>query len=441
VRVEAVGRHLDWSSDGQYLAVPDKSQPEEPFHIVLIRLKDGSRTAATLPPDKIIGDLSPAFSPDGRSLAFVRASASGVNDVYIAPVAGGVPRRLTFDNRNALSVAWTPDSRWIVFSSDRGRNTVLWRVRASGGTPERVSGVGENAADPIFSRDGRMAYAQTFQDANIWRIAIGEKQSPMKVISSTQYDSSPQYSPDGSRVAFRSNRSGSNEIWVTDSNGQIPVQLTKFGGPLTGTPRWSADGMSIAFDTRPDGQADIYAVSSIGGTPRRVTRSESEDVVPSWSKDGAWIYFASNRTGAWQVWRVPSSGGVEEQVTRNGGFAAFESADGKYLYYAKGRSASGLWRKHLPSGPEEPVLEELKPGFWGCWAVVENGIYFADQTGSSNSGGIFFFDFATRKSRQIAQAQKPFAVTDSAFAVSPDRRYILYTQIDESGSDINILER
>jgi hypothetical protein len=132
---------------------------------------------------------------------------------------------------------------------------------------------------------------------------------------------------------------------------------------------------------------------------------------------------------------------VEEQVTRNGGFAAFQSADGKYLYYAKGRSASGLWRKQLPGGTEEPVLEELKPGFWGCWAAVESGIYFADQAGSSNSGGIFFYDFASRKIREIARVPKPFAVTDSAFAVSPDRRYILYTQIDESGSDINILER
>ena len=217
------------------------------------------------------------------------------------------------------------------------------------------------------------------------------------MISSTQYDSSPQYSPDGSRVAFRSNRSGSNEIWVSDSNGRIPVQLTHYGGPLTGTPRWSPDGMNIAFDTRPDGQADIYVVSSIGGAPRRVTKSEFEDVVPSWSADGAWIYFASNRTGAWQVWRVPAAGGAEEQVTRDGGFAAFESPDGHYLYYAKGRSAAGLWRKRLPNGAEEPVLPQLKPGYWGYWAVVENGIYFADQTGTGGSGGIFFYDFATEE--------------------------------------------
>jgi Tol biopolymer transport system component len=440
IRLETLGRHLDWSPDGEYLASVDKSQAEEPFHIVLIRVKDGAKTAVTVPPGKSIGDVSPAFSPDGKSLAFLRAVSSGVSDVYIGPLAGGQARRLTFDNRNAQSIAWTPDGRWIVFSSDRRRNSVLWRVPAAGGDPERVAGVAENATDPVFARDGRMAYTQLFSDANIWRVETSGKTPPVKVISSTQYDSSPQYSPDGSRVAFRSNRSGSNEIWVSDSSGRIPVQLTHYAGPLTGTPRWSPDGMSIAFDTRPEGQADIYVVSSIGGTPRRVTKSEFEDVVPSWSRDGAWIYFASNRTGTWQVWRVRADGSVEEQVTRDGGFAAFESPDGRYLYYAKGRGAPGLWRKLLPSGREEPLLPQLQAGYWGYWAIVEHGIYFGDQAGSAATGGIFFYDLATKKVRQVSKTDKPLAVTDSAFAVSPDRRYILYTQVDQSGSDLFLLD-
>ena len=441
IRLETLGRHLDWSPDGQYLASVDKSQAEEPFHIVLIRARDGVKTSITAPPDKSIGDVSPAFSPDGKSLAFLRAASSGVSDVYVGPVSGGPARRLTFDNRNAESIAWTPDGRWIVFSSDRRRNSVLWRVPAAGGEPERVGGVGENVTDPVFSKDGRMAYTQLFSDANIWRVETSGKTPPVKVISSTQYDSSPQYSPDGSRVAFRSNRSGSNEVWVSDGSGRIPVQLTHYAGPLTGTPRWSPDGMNIAFDTRPNGQADIYVVSSIGGTPRQVTRSEFEDVVPSWSTDGAWIYFASNRTGAWQVWRVRADGSVEEQVTRDGGFAAFESPDGHYLYYAKGRGAAGLWRKLLPNGLEEPVLPQLKAGFWGYWAIVEQGIYFADQPGTAGPGAIFFYDLATRKVRLVAKTEKPLAVTDSAFAVSPDRRYILYTQVDQSGSDLFLLDR
>lgn len=439
--LETLGRRLDWSPDGEFLATVDKSRPEDPFHIVLVRAGTGAKRTLIDPPDKVIGDMSPAFSPDGKSVAFLRALSSGIADVYIAPAAGGPARRVTSDNREVTSLAWSQDGRWIVFASMRRRNSALWRVRASGGDPELVPGIGENTTDPVFARDGRMAFTQLFSDANVWRIDVEGKEPPERVISSTQYDSSPQYSPDGSRIAFRSNRSGSNEIWVSDSSGRIPVQLTHYAGPLTGTPRWSPDGMTIAYDTRPDGQADIYAVSSNGGTPRRVTQSAAEDVVPSWSHDGAWIYFASNRTGVWQVWRAASGGGSEQQVTFGGGFAAFDSPDGAYLYYAKGRSEPGLWRKALPSGAEEPVLPKLKPGFWGLWDVTERGIYYGDQPGSGPPGGIFFYDLQSRKTRQVARTEKPLAVTDSAFSVSPDRLHILYTQIDQAGSDLFILER
>ena len=440
-RVEAVGRHLDWSPDGAWLAAVDKTLPEQPFRIVLIGVKDSVKREATLPPEKIIGDLNPAFSPDGKSLAFIRAVSSGVCDIYVAPVASGRARRVTFDHRQVSGLAWTPDSHAIVFSSERARNSALWRVAADGGTPVRVPMIAENATDPAFSRDGRkMVYAQFFSDANVWRIDTAGGGAPRKIIASTQYDSSPQYSPDGSRVAFRSTRSGNNEIWLCDPEGRTPVQLTHFRGPLTGTPRWSPDGKLVAFDSRPEGQAEIYALGPEGGELRRITNDPAEDVVPSWSQDGKWIYFASNRSGAWQVWRSPAGGGAAERVTSQGGFAAFESPDGKFLYYAKGRAAAGLWRKRLPDGEEQPVLEQLKPGYWGYWAVVEDGIYFTDPSAAGSSPVISFYRLADHRLRKIVTLDKPASEGDSAFAVSPDRKNLLYTQIDQSGSDILVMD-
>ena len=437
-RIEVVGRQLDWSPDGKWLTTSDKPSADEPFRIILVDAHDNRKSEVTLPPEKIIGDVSPAFSPDGKWIAFIRAFSSGVNDVYVAPVTGGAARRVTFDNRYLLSLTWAPDSRSVLFSSNRRGNYALWTVPVSGGTPVRVPMVSENATDPAFSRDGhKMAYAQFFEDTNIWRFDLSGRTAPKKVVTSTQYDSSPQYSPDGSRIAFRSSRSGSSEIWVTDAEGRVPVQLTRFGGTLTGTPRWSPDGGQIAFDSRPEGQPDIYIISSNGGEPRRVTTDPLEDVVPSWSRDGKWIYFASHRTGAWQVWRAPVAGGTEEQITHLGGFAAFESFDGKVLYYAKGRSEAGLWRKTLPDGPEQVYIPELKAGFWGYFAVAEKGIYFLDWAGPGNPAGLFF-QGSTRQ--QVGTVDGPPAVADSGFALSPDGRYLLYSQVDQAGSDILIME-
>lgn len=440
-RVESVGRQLDWAPDGKLLAASDKEAPGLPFRIVLIDVATGRKRQATMPPENIIGDMAPCFSPDGKWLAFIRAVSSGIGDVWIAPVAGGEPRRVTVDNRSILAITWGPEGRSIVFSSNRKRNHALWRIPVSGGAPSRVPMVSENASDPAFSRDGRrMVYAQIFEDTNIWRFDLDRRQPPRKVVSSTQYDSSPTISPDGARIAFRSNRSGSNEIWQSDSNGRLPSQLTHVGGALTGSPKWSPDGKWIAFDSRPDGQADIYVMPAEGGDMRRISNSPAEDVVPNWSRDGQWIYFASIRSGAWQVWRARASGGgPEEQVTRLGGFAAVESVDGKYLYYAKGRSAEGLWRKRLPDGDEAPFIPELKTGFWGYWALAAKGAYFLDWPGPGKPASIWWQAFEGHRV-QVGSVDGPPVVSDSGFVLSPDGRYLLYSQMDQSGSDILVLE-
>lgn len=447
-RIETVGRHLDWSRDGQWLAVADKTAPGEPFAIFMVEAATGRKRRITTPPVKTMGDSNPVFSPDGGRLAFLRSTGDGVSDIYVMPLNGSPDAaRLTFDNRSISSLTWTPDGRLIVFASDRTGGRNLWRIRATPGAaaPERLPGIGENASDPAFAKDGlKLAYSQTFRDANIWRVDLspeGRSLPPARqLIASTLYDSSPQISPDGSKVAFRSSRSGTNEIWVCDSEGAHCEQMTRFGGPLTGSPRWSPDGRFIAFDSRPQGQSDIYVVSTEGGFPQQVTQDASEDVVPSWSADSRWIYFASNRTGSWQVWKSAVTGGAGIQVTRNGGFAASESPGGKFVYYAKGRGVAGLWRTPAAGGNEEEVLPSLKPGFWGYWALARTGVYYVDRASPDQNAVIYFLDFRTGRITPVYRMERPPSVADSAFALSPDGSYLLFSQIDNSGSDIMVAD-
>src|SRR6185369_15945358 len=105
-RVEVIGRQLDWSPDGSSIAVTDKAASVDQFHIFLISVKDGSRREVMVPSDRIIGDMCPTFSPDGKQLAFLRAISSGMGDIYVVPVEGGQPRRITFDNRYIVGLAW-----------------------------------------------------------------------------------------------------------------------------------------------------------------------------------------------------------------------------------------------------------------------------------------------------------------------------------------------
>src|SRR5947209_7115089 len=434
---------LSWSPDGKLIAFPDQTSPGEPYGIFLLSLETIQARRLTSPPSHFTGDYGPAFSPDGKMVAFVR-NVKEVQEVYVVPTSGGEPRQLTFDRGRLGGLAWTPDGREIVFSSTRVRGYELWRVPASGGTPERLGVGGVNAFHPTISLVGhRLAYSQFSWNDNIWQMEIpapGHRTTPpIKLIYSTMQEEGPQFSLDGSKIVFQSTRSGNYEIWMCDRDGSNLVRLTSFRGPLTGTPRWSPDGRQIAFDSRPEGHADIFVIQAEGGPPRRITRDSANHTVPSWSRDGRWIFFASDKTGSWQVWKIPAEGGQAVQITRQGGFAGFESADGKLFYYAKGLTAPGIWKIPVEGGEETSVLDYPSAGYWGYWGILDKGIYFVN-TDAKPHPTIEFFSFATGRTTKVGAFEKQPSRGSPGLGVSADGQRILYEQTDQEYSNIMLVE-
>jgi Tol biopolymer transport system component len=235
--------------------------------------------------------------------------------------------------------------------------------------------------------------------------------------------------PDGKKIAFMSSRSGNWEIWVCDKDGSNALSLTSFGGPDVTNPRWSPDGERIAFDSDAEGQYDIWVISANGGKPERMTTHPANDGNPSWSRDGRWIYFDSARTGEQQVWKIPDTGGDAIQVTRDGGFAPLESPDGKFIYYTKALEETSLWRLPVEGGQTTKVLENLSN--LSNLVIVNEGIYFV-PSGLS----IQFLNLATNQIRPVANFGKPL----DSLALSPDGRWILYTQVDKGGSELRLVE-
>lgn len=254
----------------------------------------------------------------------------------------------------------------------------LWRVDSSGTkAPTRIDLAGLEARYPAIARGSRrLVYARVVTDSDIWRYQIGKH--PERFISSSLTEYNPQFSPDGKRIVFQSNRAGGcEEIWVSDQDGTNALPLTNDLGVMQGTPRWSPDGRWIAFDSQgQDGHPDIYVIDADGGQLRRLTPPASDESAPSWSRDGKWIYFRSNRTGRNEIWRMRFEGGEAFQVTDNGGYVAFESWDGKILCYLKASSSSlrfiqPLYARALAGGPERQIIDAVAVR---AFYPVKNGI-------------------------------------------------------------------
>ena len=124
------------------------------------------------------------------------------------------------------------------------------------------------------------------------------------------------------------------------------------------------------------------------------------------------------------------------QVTKGGGFAAFESYDGKTLYYAKGLTVPGLWKMPVGGGEETLVLEQLGVGLWGYWDLTQDGIYYYN----AKTRAIEFFSFATRKVTKVVTPERDPVFFAPGLSVSPDGRWILYAQVDIAASHIMLVE-
>lgn len=441
---------LSWSPDGEWLAFAEKSTADEPARIVRVSLRTQEKQQLTFPPDGALGDLYPKFSPDGRQLTFARGP-SGVwagLDLWVQPLTDGPARRLTSARyENFTGLGWTPDSRELVFTADGGwgPGNRFFRLSLASGEPEPVPELGAQWAAMTISGT-RMVYLQaTFPPIDIWRSpgrgTAPADRIPQKLIESSAVDHAPAVSPDGTKIAFASYRSGTSNIWVANSDGTDPVQLTR-NETHSGTPNWSPDGRWLVFDSLESGNWDLYVMSSEGGPPRRLTSEPSADNVGSWSRNGEWIYFSSDRSGSRQIWRLPAEGGEATQITRRGGFYARESWDGRDLYYSAASGATRIRRVPVEGGDEIDVVDGPVPTF-SDWALSRSGIYFVTVSPASSfpverTGTIHFFDFSTRQSTDFIRREGLWGLR--SVAVSPDEEWVLHVEGQPPEADLVLVE-
>jgi Tol biopolymer transport system component len=440
---------LAWSADGKSLALVDRASAGEAPGMFLLSVAGGRKQRLTTPGANSPGDDTPAFSPDGKSLAFSRGAKDGSAAIYVAALGSdgklGVPRRvsLTWDapgNRAISGLGWTSDGAGLLIAAGG-----LWKVPVAGGKAERLAeSEGQMTALSVARKGRRVAYSELVPAVEIWRTAgPGSKPSdfpPTRLIGSPDEVGSPNIAPGGRSIAFGSFISGSWEIWKCDRDGRSAIQLTFLGDVPTGSPRWSPDGRFVVFDGRSLSKLlhDIYVVEGNGGAVRPLTQEPATDIRPCYSRDQKWVYFTSNRTGTFQIWKVPAAGGKAEQVTRNGGYIAFETPDGKYLYYGKGRGETTLWRIPSGGGEEVQVLDNVDPS---NFAVCALGVVILNMQARPRPG-IEFYSFATRKRTSLPVLPKNGKVIGSgtSISVSPDGKWMVYHMEGPISSSIRARE-
>lgn len=435
---------IDWSPDGKHLVYSEFDTIPGAYRLTLVDIETLERTVVVEPPSDAIGDLLPVFSPDGQSLAFSRRYALGFDDVFTVSLVDQTVTRITNDLRYVAGISWSHDGETLLFSSNRDGGFKLWEVPASGGVPTWLAQIG--AYDPgrplVGVEADQLAYVEWFYDTNIWEYRLDDTSGttePTRHIASTRWDQQPQFSPDRARIAFVSNRSGSNEIWVANAEGTDLMRLTQFKDVgHVGYPRWSPDGQVVVFEVRHGGMSNIYQIDAFGGVPQRLTDNGYLNVLPTPSADGQHVYFTSNQSGDWQIWRTSRSGDTVEQVTTNGGYYVQADPDGTALYFNK-HNEQGIWRFDLETKSETAIFLGHRASLWGNWVVLDDWLYYARLLDQGRLA-LDRIQLATQVTETLFETTATFMAVGPELAISADGQRVLFTQIDELSSDIILVE-
>jgi Tol biopolymer transport system component len=452
-QVSASGTHVGWAGDSKSVLIRDREADTRPFGIYQVSLETLERRQLTQAPVGA-GDWRFEVSPDRGTLAFIRYEKVGIADVYVVPMSGGEPRRLSNWNDAIDGLSWTPDGREIVYSVAELPASRLWRISANTATPARgtpIANIPTPATNPSISRPppgqpARLAFQTIAQDVDLHLVDLDARRvndilASQPFSNSTRIEGSARFSPDGTRIAFASLRSGASEVWVAERDGSGLRQVTTLGatGVLIGG--WSFDSTTIAFEAAVSGNTDVYLVGADGGHLRRLTAEPTMEGVPSWSRDGRWIYFVSTRAGAFpDVWKVSPNGGEPTRMTRSGGFEPRESSDGQYLYFLDRPPGGGpiegtVMRVPVTGGDAETVVGHVWPFLW---AVTDAGIVFI--TREPGFDAIDTYRFRDRRVSRVGRLAFRIPGIYTHMTVSRDGRWVLATKMERFDSDLMRLD-
>jgi Tol biopolymer transport system component len=437
----------DWSPDGREIAYLYRDS------LYILQPDSGSYRARPVPFDA----HSPSWSPDAKWVAVVSRNSgfissltygnSAGSQIFLVPVEGGTPIPVTDGASLALSPAWLPDGRGLLFVSDQGGSRDVYFVGLSGGkaqgSPQRVT-TGLRPHSITVAADGRrMSYNLYTSTANIWSLPIPRTgavaaSSATQVTRGNQVVEAITVSKDGRWLYYDSNRTGRAELYRIPVTGGEPTQLTDApGGNYLAAP--SPDGKELLFQSQRNGTRDIFLMPAEGGAAEPVRAGPGSDNVPEWFPDGrrfTFVYAGGTDLpdGRYTMERTASGWSEPSRIGRAAGLLAPDGrsmlvsySDSLVTESLEGDTRRLIWARRGVNDPMPTIRVDYAPD--------GTRIYFRGTVGSTNPRfSLWELPASGGTAREVVRFDDPYRLPLYG-SFGTDGQHLFFT-LDERESDI-----
>jgi len=427
--------YFDWYPDGKAL-ISAQNLGGVYDNMVLMRwdLATGTRQPLDYERTPDAQDLEAHFSPDGKYIAFRRGLAP-YSDLCIMPAAGGAVRQLTQLHSRIRGLAWTQDSRGLIFSSNHNGQFTLYTVAVDGGSVQPL-GIGP-AEYPSSARGAdSVAYEIPRTTHQLAWVALGaDKAVPELLTKSTGSDSSPAFSSDGTRLAFVSDRSGAQQVWLYDFGTREVTALTEFHAALLINPTWSADGKRLLVTARGKDNPGLVEIDLASRRQRAISKPGEEVLSGTYGADpDSYLLVLGGSTRQNQLVLLEHFGSKDERQTAlAAGIEHMElDASTRRLYYTK-NAQSTLFARDLAGGAETLVTPLIASTLIDGWRVVDGRIWYVSKV-AWKPVDLLEFDPATGAQRVLVHLEAE--LHNVGFSVTPKRDRVALTPLGTEDTDI-----
>jgi len=431
--------YYDWTPDGGKLISAERSaRTQGHLALVLWDLSSGEKQplAYARPPEA--DDLNAHYSPDGKLLAFRRGLAP-YSDLWVMTADGRDAHQLTHLRASIRGYTWSRDSSALIVASNHEGRFGLYAIDARSGAMQSLHvspAEFPDAArhdDTIVYEIPRLQYKLTERD-------IGESETVRWLAPSTGSEIQPTSSPVDQRIAFISDRSGSQQLWLYDHVTGATTVLTDFRDALLSNPSWSADGAKLLVTVRKPNNAQVFEIELASRRQRLLSKSGDDVHAASYGVDPDSVLLTLGVPGKDnQLLLVEHAGSAREHrhMLESGlWYSEFALAE-RRLYYSR-NARYGIFARTLSASGELSAETLIAPDIMDGWHVIGGRIWhFAPSRVANPSTDLLEFNPQDGSERVLAHIDAE--PRDALFSITPQHDRVLYTTVVSEDTDIGAL--